>query len=310
MKKKKKTMAEKMQEAEMIIQNLKQHPFNDALKPYGFDETRINEGQALYDEVKGLIEAKEQAYEDQFKATGKLQDQIKIVSNYFTKHAGMARRVLGNDKKLIRIMGISGRRKKALAAWTGDARTFYNFAMADHGFMAKMKRFGVTYEALEKGLSLIEDLLSLYSEQINKIGLAQVATPKKNKKMKELFNWISDAIFCTKLAFANDPQQLEQLITHQTSRLLEPLLKNEAPNPKSEIRNKFEIPMTETKKETSRLLETLLKNEIRNPKPEIRNKFEGKKGVRLENDILSVFIRVHQWRKLFLGRLKKPSQAA
>jgi hypothetical protein len=80
-------MGQKMLDAKTIIDNIQNRRFKEALQPYGFDEARINEGQVLYDEVNVLIARKEQAYLDQIRATRELNDQTKVVSDYFTRQA-------------------------------------------------------------------------------------------------------------------------------------------------------------------------------------------------------------------------------
>jgi hypothetical protein len=256
---KKKTMGQKMLEAKTIIDNFQNQQFKEALKPYGYDEARINEGQVLYNEVKVLIAEKEQAYQNQFQATRELKDQSKIASDYFTEQAVIARKAVEYDKQIIKSLGILGRKKKAFADWTSDAQTFYIKTMADSDIMAMLARFGITEKTLKTGLALIEALLPLYAEQKNRIGMAQVSTPKKNRQMKALFKWTSDVIFCTRLASKIlDPlaqtAQSKGSHLHGLKKKGDRLIKFEIRNPKSETNSKFKIPMTKTKKETSKLL--------------------------------------------------------
>jgi hypothetical protein len=212
MPKKKKTLGQKMIQAKVLLANVQKEPFKSALKKYGYNEARINEGQALYDEAEVLVKAKDKAYAAQKKATRALKRKAKVAGDYFTEQAIIARLTLDNDRDSFRGLGISGRKKTRFDAWTEDAQSFYNVALADPDIMTALGKNGVTASILKTGLALIEELDGFHSTQKNKIGLAQVATETRNKKTKELFKWISDIISFSRLAFKDNPQQLERFM--------------------------------------------------------------------------------------------------
>jgi hypothetical protein len=218
MTKKIRTIGYKMNQAKVILANVQKEPFKSALKKYGYNEARIQVGQVLLDETQALINAQAKAQLAQIRATRKLKAYAKKAGDYFTKQAIIARLALGNDKELFKDLGISGRKKKSYSGWTSDAITFYTHALANPEILDVLTQFGVTVNILKKGLTLIEDLDPLYSKQKNRKGLAQVATPKKNEKMKELFKWISKLIGFARIEFKNNSQQLERFMVKVYSK--------------------------------------------------------------------------------------------
>jgi hypothetical protein len=211
MTKKKKTLGEKMLQANVLLTNIMQEPFQSDLKNYGYNEARFNEGRRLYEEAEALIRKRKKALTAQLKATRLLNRKKKEASDYFTEKAIIARIALKNNPKYIKQLGLSGRKKESFAGWTGDARNFYNSAPIIQEVMSALEKFGITIESLKSGLALIEDLDQFYADQKDKIGMAQVATPERDKETKALFSWISDVVTCARLAFKNDLKQLERL---------------------------------------------------------------------------------------------------
>jgi hypothetical protein len=287
MKKKKKTMEERMKEAEIIIQNMQKQPFSKWLKPYGFDEARTREIEELYREVRGLMKEQESAYREQYEATRKLKEQAKIAADYFTKYAVIVRRVIGNDKSWHNILGISGRRKKAFTSWTFDAETFYTRTICDPDIMANLRPYGVTTATLEKGLTMIEKIQALHSCQLNKRGLAQVATPRKNKKMKELFKWISEILFCAGLAFEDKPNMLVQLRV--------PVVEKSIKNPSTE--HQSESPVNGAGEERLEPQRTAITN-------------PSQRVLKIIPIFLSVVFRDPPWQKIFCNNSEKLPDAA
>jgi hypothetical protein len=211
MTKKKKTLEQKMLQANVLLANIMLEPFQSALKEYGYNEARFSEGHQLYEEAETLIRKRNMAFMAQIKATRLLNKKQKEASDYFTEKAILARKALKNNPGFIKDLGISGRKKESYAGWTGDARNFYNIAPSIPEVMISLEKFGITVESLKKGLTLIEEIDPFYTDQKDKMGMAQVTTPGRNKKTKALFSWISDVITCARMAFKDDLQQLERL---------------------------------------------------------------------------------------------------
>jgi hypothetical protein len=211
MTKKKKTLGEKMLQANVLLTNIMKEPFQNTLKKYGYNETRWNEGHRLYEEAEEMIGNRNKAFRAQLKATRLLNKKKKEASDYFTEKAILARKALNNNPCYNKELGLSGRKKESFAGWTNDAKNFYTIAPTIPEVMSALEIFGITVESLNIGLTLIKDIEPLYSDQKDKIGMAQVTTQDRNKKTKLLFSWISDVITCARLAFKNDLQQLERL---------------------------------------------------------------------------------------------------
>jgi hypothetical protein len=78
MTKKKKTLGEKMLQANVLLTNIMQEPFQNTLKKYGYNEARFNEGHQLYEEAEAMIGKRNKAYRAQIRATHLLNQKKKV----------------------------------------------------------------------------------------------------------------------------------------------------------------------------------------------------------------------------------------
>jgi hypothetical protein len=209
---KKQTLGQKMLQAKVLLANVQEPEFKAALLEFGYDDTRLGEGQVLYDDAKALKKAQKKAYAAQYQATRALNTAAGIAQKYFAKQVSIARLALDGDEDSIKDLGIAGTRKETYEGWTSEAITFYSTALASPGILAILELSGATTDILTAGLQLVDDLDPLYTAQKNKKGLAQVATENRDKKMEELFKWVSKVIQYARIAFKDDPQQLERFM--------------------------------------------------------------------------------------------------
>jgi hypothetical protein len=208
----KKSIRKKMIQAKVLLDNVQEPEFKAALLEFGYTDEKLAAGQTLYDETKVLIKNQKQAYAAQYKASRALNKKAGVAQQYFSKQVKIARLALDTDEESIKDLGISGSRAETYDGWTGEANTFYSTALASPEILAVLLLSNVTPEILTAGLQMVEDLEPLYTAQKNKIGLAQVATENRDKKMDDLFKWVSKIIQYARIAFVDDPQQLERFM--------------------------------------------------------------------------------------------------
>jgi hypothetical protein len=204
------TIKSKMQQAKVVLANAQEPELKAALAEFGYDDAALAEGQTLYDDAKALIKEQKKAYANQYKATRILNNTADDAKKYYLRLVKISKLALEGDEDSIKDLGISGQRKETYDGWTNEALTFFSTALASPDILAVLEPKGITVDSLTAGLQMVEDLDPLYTDQKNKIGLAQVATDSKTKKMDELFAWINKVIQYSRIAFEDDPQQLER----------------------------------------------------------------------------------------------------
>ena len=203
------SIAAKMHQVHTLLTNIQQPDLKALILTFGYDDVRLAEGQALYDNAKSLMDAQKGGYANQFQATRVLNDQAVEAEKVFATNVVIARRVLGD--KQINELGITGSRKKNFNQWTEQAHNFYGIALSKADVMAALSAFGVTAEIFQASLDTINMLLALSITQKNMIGNAQVATERRNEAFKALFKWCSKLITICRFSFEREPQHLERL---------------------------------------------------------------------------------------------------
>ncbi len=154
------TIAKVMHTIRLGLHNARKSPVIKArIQTYGYDQNRMNQGDALYREVVKQRRAYEVKRDDALRAHEAWKSKSSEARNVYIKHLKFARRVFENHQSLWNSLEMKGRRKYSFSGWTSQAKRFYHGILADEELSARMLRYNVTAEQLEQALALVEEVL-------------------------------------------------------------------------------------------------------------------------------------------------------
>ena len=104
-----------------------------------------------------------------------------------------------------------GPRRLTIAGWMDQATTLYANLSSDARLSAGLVRFGYSAEKLDMEKALVEDLRVAIQARAQKAGGAQSTTAARDAKLRELDTWVSDFRTICRVAFYENPQELEKL---------------------------------------------------------------------------------------------------
>ena len=82
-----KTIVSQMHDAKILLTNVQQPDLAALIAPYGYDETRIAEGQSLYDNASILLDAQQSNYANQYLSTQAKNNYYKHLYNTQARRA-------------------------------------------------------------------------------------------------------------------------------------------------------------------------------------------------------------------------------
>lgn len=212
MAKPKQALSERLLAAQVAIDNaLSDSEVKSLLAVFGYDEARLNAGKALLESANRLQQTQQKEYGDQFEATGALKEVWEKADKDYMRFVKVARIALKSEYALYQKLALSGRRKKTLSGWIGQAKQFYLNTLADTAVLDKMAAFGMTQAKLEAGKALLEQTEAANAAQEKEKGEAQQATLERDNAVEQLEEWLSDFIAIARIALEEKPQLLEQL---------------------------------------------------------------------------------------------------
>jgi hypothetical protein len=182
-----------------------------ALAKYGYDQARLNNGLALYNEASRLNEFQKKEYGEQFEATDALHLAKAQAGKRYMKHLKIARVVLKNNRNAGESMQLHGDRKDSLSGWISQAKVFYANALSNDSILANLAEFGLNRESLEPVQAAVLDVEQKYNAQLKEMGEAQQATKDRDTAFDLLQNWVSDFTQIARVALEEQPQYLEML---------------------------------------------------------------------------------------------------
>jgi hypothetical protein len=151
-----------------------------------------------------------QAHEKQLEATVKLEELQEEANEALQRLLSVARVAFKDDVNIQAQLHLKGRRSEVFGIWVHETEHFYMNAMNTPAVLEGFAGFNVTLEDLQGGQDKLEAVKAANSEQERLKGEAQRATEKRDAALNVLRPWMSDFYRIARLAFADDPQQLEK----------------------------------------------------------------------------------------------------
>ena len=212
MSKPKQSMAQRLMEAQVAIDNSLNNPtILNAVAAFGYDAARLQAGRALYDEVMGLAAAQEREYGEQYEATAVVNAAWGTADLAYKKALKISRVVFKGNQKARNALGLSGSRKKTLSGWINQATNFYTNLLNTPDLIAAMTPYSYDQAKLAAEAALVQAVVAANAAQDRERGEAQEATQMRDAKMDELDQWTADYKAIAQVALSDSPQQLEQL---------------------------------------------------------------------------------------------------
>lgn len=203
---------DRLSRANTALTNVQSDPtLREAVAAYGYDQTLLQEGQALLDRAQAAQQAMLADYGRQYDATDAVRAAYEKAHTVYMQHVKIARVALKNRRGAAAALQLLGDRKESIRGWLEQATTFYDNALANDDVQTALARFNITPEVLAEAQASVQAVADANSAQEQEKGNAQNATQARDAAVDALDDWMSDFRVVARVALEEQPQQLEKL---------------------------------------------------------------------------------------------------
>ncbi|HUX42861.1 MAG TPA: hypothetical protein VMV83_16965 [Rectinemataceae bacterium] len=208
----KNTLAEFMEGAKTLIENAAADPAVAAtLAGFGYDAARLAEGHRLWEEAEAYSRKMTSDRAEMRGAAKDFEVAWAAANAAYIKTLKVARVAFGDDVRAITALKLYGPRKQSTAGWLEQAHGFYAGLSSDRRFAQALAHFGYDDAKLAAETALIAEVRNRSQVQVQSNGASQSATAARDAKFRELDVWVSDFRTICRVAFYENPQELEKL---------------------------------------------------------------------------------------------------
>jgi len=182
------------------------------MERYGYTSERITEeGLNRLDNVHQLFALQRKEYGEQHDANAVSTDLQNETRSAYMDHVRLSRIALKNFPGALHSISATGSRKRSVAGFLKEARTFYLNMLDQPRLLEAMERFNITAEELQAGLDRVDKAEKSYQVFLKEKGEAQDSTIVRDEAFDELYNWYSEFRAVARIALADRPQLLEKM---------------------------------------------------------------------------------------------------
>ncbi|MFN8504400.1 hypothetical protein [Kouleothrix sp.] len=208
----KKNIQKCLKQAQVALTNaLSDSELQEALERYGYSAERLAQGKALYDRTQELYQEQHSSHGAHATAIDALETSKHQANRTYMRYVKVARVAFKNNRGALQALLLQERRHEQLDNWLGQARQFYNEALADPALLAQLARFGISEAMLQSGRQEVEAVADARSHRQKCQGAALTATSLSTKSNAELADWMADFTKIARVALEHQPQQLAKL---------------------------------------------------------------------------------------------------
>lgn len=201
-----------IQNVGILFENLNnQEDLKAELAEYGYDDTEVAKGKALYD--KALEEYQKNIREGQEETTSYkiFTDKINAVSEIYRTDRKKARVVFKDANDTLVNLRLKGKASQSIANMIDDMKVFYTTIQQNEDLFNAIKRLKITTEHIAKQVQGIADTEKAYADYTKEKGENQQATKNKNQAFANLDKWVREFYAVAKIALEDQPQLLESI---------------------------------------------------------------------------------------------------
>lgn len=178
---------------------------------YGYTKEKLSEGQKLVGEAEKLTLAFDKEYGEVNAAFDSRDAQREKANINYMRYLNISKVAFKNDAAAQVALQITGRRAPSISKWLTQTKSFYNNLLANTEWMQSMSTFGISSDMLNTGLNEILEVEKMTEQTMREKGDAQSITIKRDQKLDELYEWVSDYEDIAKVALDGNEQLLEKL---------------------------------------------------------------------------------------------------
>ncbi|MFJ1426273.1 hypothetical protein ACILD6_02250 [Capnocytophaga canimorsus] len=195
-----------------MFENLsKEGDLKTELAEYGYDDAKIAEGKALYDEARKTFDANIKETREETSASLAFQEKYQNVQKKYITHRKKARIVFEDNEEALRQLKLKGSAARAIAAAMEEMRAFYLLLDTTPNLLTSLKQLKINEEDVKNQLQELPEVEKAYATYLQEKGESQQATRDKNKAFETLDKWVSKFHKVAKIALEDRPQLLEAL---------------------------------------------------------------------------------------------------
>jgi len=205
------SIAQRLASAQIAIEAVLADPvLQEAMAAYGYDATRMLQGQALREQTLGLVQQQRARLGAQLAATDARATAQAQAHAIYMRHVGVARVALRGDRGAAQALDLAAR-KRNKSGWLLQAQQFYTNLLDDSVIVAKLAGFGLTQAQIAAGQQLVAEVAAGDVAQRSRWGLSQETMTKRDAALDALNDWMRDFLAIARIALAEQPQTLEKL---------------------------------------------------------------------------------------------------
>lgn len=195
-----------------MFENLsKEGDLKTELAEYGYDDAKIAEGKALYDEARKTFDANIKETREETSASLAFQEKYQNVQKKYSTHRKKARIVFEDNEEALRQLKLKGSAARAIAAAMEEMRAFYQLLDTTPNLLTPLKQLKINEQDVKNQLQELPEVEKAYATYLQEKGESQQATRDKNKAFEILDKWVSKFHKVAKIALEDRPQLLEAL---------------------------------------------------------------------------------------------------
>jgi len=196
----------------ILIENAHSIPeINERLLGYGYTPQRWGEGFALLAAAEASVSQQLREYGESYAATEAVNRVWKEANAVYMKTLKVARIAFGDEPKAAVALKLQGPRKETVEGWMDQASVFYGNLIGDATLGDRLTKFGYTAAKLADEAALVDQVRKVLNAQGKETGEARQATADRDRQVADLDAWVGELKALARVAFTDDPQQLEKL---------------------------------------------------------------------------------------------------
>jgi hypothetical protein len=205
------SVADRLAEAKIALDNaMASETILGYLSEYGYDQTRLAQGRALYERAAQWVLTQGDELGDQKNATESRDLAREHAHAEYMKFVKLARKVITKSGDRARLQ-LDGQRPIAFNDWAAQVGVFYTRALADPDILRALAEFNITPAKLQAGKALLDTVVAAHETQVLHVGERQDSTAERDRALAELAAWLSKYRVAAEVALDDHPQLLESL---------------------------------------------------------------------------------------------------